>query len=68
MVASCATCAAGRECHRAFGMYWAVKSRGGIGCDHPIEQPETKTGNEVKVVMRRMPTRPKKMIQGELGI
>ena len=35
----CAVCKTVAECKFAFGKYWAGKSGGGVGCDHPFSPP-----------------------------
>ena len=35
----CAVCKSVAECKRAFGKYWADKSGGGEGCNHPFSPP-----------------------------
>lgn len=33
---SCGACSALTQCKQAFGRYWADKSHGGTGCEHPF--------------------------------
>ena len=36
LAAHCAACDVLNDCRRAFGRYWADRSRGGVGCTHPF--------------------------------
>ena len=46
----CKDCKAADWCRHAFGKYYADKSHGGEGCEHPLPQDERTVRAAMKVV------------------
>jgi hypothetical protein len=41
VAAHCADCATMAQCKHAFGKFWAIKSRDGVGCAYPFPPPSS---------------------------